>query len=122
MSDPAAFILGWLAIGLVSIGILLWPNLRAEAMARDIPWHRNKAFRLTLAMIIAACGGGLLIASVIAAPVAHKDAIYNYLAWSGWSVILGAQAIAISALGRLSPTLCFWALWGVFVIAWRGMV
>lgn len=122
MSDPAAFILGWLAIGLVSLALLVVPNLKAEAEASDIPWQRNKALRLTLAMILAVCGGGLLLVAVIAAPVAHKDAVYNYLVWAGWSVILGAEAVAISALGRLGPTIAWWALWGAFVIAWRGMV
>lgn len=122
MTDLSAFIIGWLALGLFSLAYWLLPATGAQATSDDMPWHRNRAFWISVAMCLAVIGGALLLAAVVISPPLDRTGASQYLIWSGWAVILSAEAAGIYALGRLAPTVGLWVLWAIFVATWRGLV
>lgn len=122
MTNPSAFIIGWLALGLFSLAYWVLPTVRGEVVDQQQPWHRNRAFWLSFAIALAVVGGALLLTAVIMSPPLDRTGTSQNLIWAGWAVILAAIASGIYALGRLAPTVGFWVLWAIFVATWRGLV
>jgi len=100
-----------LAIASAIMCIGLWPIVKAEFLAQDAVWWRNRALRISGALYIHGAGALVMFAAI---PFAAKDVVLGITAYMLWAVLglwLLAKTLIISISGRLTLTALAFTTW-----------
>lgn len=113
----------WL-IGLVcwTAPFLFWHLMRtlwAQMTSGPVAWRDSKPMRLVIAIGLLLLGVTVWGFAAVIAPTIEPMGLTTRLVWTALGLIWAAEVIALSAIGRLSPTICVCALWTLYTIATR---
>lgn len=119
MTNPTAFLFGWIMIFLITVGIRTMPLVRKEIRARDISWRHNKSLRITAGIWFAVVAGLGLGLSVVLAETIHRSGVEQKVLWTSYSLLLVGEILVAWGLGRIRVPMLLCGLWLCYVIAWR---
>jgi len=119
MTDISAWLVGMVSLTAPFLLFYLGRTIWAQWAAGDMTWEDSKPTRLAASMALLIIGFSALVGAAVVSPKISSVGLATYLIWGAWSAILAAEFVALSAIGRIAPSLAVCILWTVMILAWR---
>lgn len=119
MTDVSAWLVGMVCWTAPFLLFYLIRTLWGQVTAGPMVWHDSEPMRLVAAVGLLVLGVVIWGAAAAIAPTIESVGTATHMIWTALGLIWVAEIIALSAIGRLSPTVCACALWTLYTIATR---
>lgn len=119
MTDVSAWLIGMVCWSAPFLLFYLIRTLWGQVTAGPIIWRDSNPMRLVISVGLLITGVTVWGVAAVIAPTIEPVGLTTRLVWTALSLIWIAEIIALSAIGRLSPTVCVCSLWTLYTIATR---